>query len=67
MSGMSKLSTVNSREGQNELTKQLRDSMTRRGHTRRRQSEEGSGWDFAESTGTSTPASEDGHMGKKET
>jgi len=66
MSGMSKLSTVNSREGQTELTKQLRESMTRRGHTRRRQSEEGSGWDFAESTGTSTPASEDGHMGKKE-
>lgn len=66
MSGMTKLTTVDSKEGQNALTKQLRESMSRRGNTRRRQSEESSSWDLAESNGTSTPASEDGQVGKKD-
>lgn len=64
LTGMTKLSTVDSKEGPSELARQLRESMTRRGHTRRRKSEEGSGdWDFADSTGMSTPASEDGDIG----
>lgn len=66
LGGMSKLSTVDSKEGQTELSKQLRESMQRRGHTRRRKSEEGGsgGWEFAGtgtgtgSEGTSTPGSE---------
>ena len=66
MSPVMKFTNVDSEEGQNELTKQLRESMIRRGHTRRRKSEEGSGWDFAESTGTSTPTSEEGHEPKKD-
>ena len=71
LSGMSKLSTVDSKEGQTELSKQLRESMNRRGHTRRRKSEEssGGGWEFAESEGVSTPASEDSgaaEVGKKD-
>lgn len=58
--GMTKLNTVDSQDGPSELARQLRESMTRRGHTRRRKSEEGSGeWEFADSTGLSTPASED--------
>lgn len=66
LTSMTKLSTVDSKEGQSELSRQLHESMTRRGHTRRRKSEEGSsGWEFADSTGTSTPASEDGHVSKK--
>ena len=66
MGGMTKITTVDSQEGQNQLTKQLRESMTRRGNTRRRKSEEGSGWDFAESNGTSTPGSEDGQANRKD-
>lgn len=67
---MSNLSTVDSKEGQTELSKQLRESMSRRGHTRRRKSGngggDGGGWEFADSegtgtgTGTGTPGSEDG-------
>lgn len=68
LGGMSKLSTVDSKEGQTELGRQLRESMKRRGHTRRTKSEEGSsgGWSFAESedSGRGTPGSEEG--GKKD-
>ena len=65
LGAMSNLSTVDSKEGQTELSKQLRESMSRRGHTRRRKSENGGGgWEFADSegtgTGTATPGSEDG-------
>ena len=60
LTSMTRLSTVDSKDGPSELARQLRESMTRRGHTRRRKSEEGSGeWEFADSTGLSTPASED--------
>lgn len=70
LGGMSKLSTVDSKEGQTELSKQLRESMNRRGHIRRRKSEDmggGGGWEFADSEGTGTPGSEDsGWAGKKD-
>lgn len=68
LGGMSKLSTVDSKEGQTELSRQLRESMKRRGHTRRTKSEEGSsgGWSFADSEGSGrgTPGSEE--LGKKD-
>ena len=66
LGGMTKLSTVDSKEGQTELSRQLRESMRRRGHTRRTKSEEGSsgGWSFAgsEGSGRGTPGNEDERM-----
>lgn len=60
LGAMSKLSTVDSKEGQTELSRQLRESMRERGHTRRRKSEEGGsgGFEFVDSEGTGTPGSE---------